>query len=78
MQRIILLVARDIEGLSVTKIQEKAVPMTDNDGHVALGFTTGKSVYYNVNVVRNEERKFGPLLIQALGDGYNEVLQAIA
>lgn len=78
MQRIILLVAKDIEGLSVTKVEEKAVPMTYNDGHTALGYTSGKSVYYLVYVVLNEMRKFGPLLIQALRDGYNEVLEEIA
>lgn len=78
MQRIILLVAKDIEGLSVTKIEEKAIPMIYNDGHNTLGYTTGKSIYYLVHVVLNENRKFGPLLIQALRDGYNQVLEEIA
>ena len=78
MQRILLLVAKDIEGLSVTKIEEKALPVIYNDGHNTLGYTTGKSIYYLVHVVLNEKTKFGPLLIQALRDGYNEVLEEIA
>ena len=70
MTRIILRLAESIQGLKITKVEEKVGGITDNS-------EGGKSVYYNVYALRDEKKKFSPLIIQAIRDSHDEVLKQI-
>jgi hypothetical protein len=70
MTRIILRLAQSIEGLSITKVEEKAGGVTDNS-------EGGKSAYFNIYARRDEKKKFAPLIVQAIRDSYDEVLEQI-
>ncbi len=70
MTRIILRLAESIQGLKITKVEERAGGKTDNS-------EGGISVYYNVYAVRDENKKFAPLIIQAIRDSHEEVLEQI-
>jgi hypothetical protein len=70
MTRIILQLAESIQGLKITKVEEKVGGITDNS-------EGGKRVYYNVYAVRDEKKKFTPLIIQAIRDSHDEVLKQI-
>jgi len=70
MTLIILRLAESIQGLKITKVEERAGGITDNS-------EGGKNVYYNVHAVRDENKKFAPLLIQAIRDSHDEMVKQI-
>jgi hypothetical protein len=70
MTRIILRLAESIQGLKITKVEERAGGITDTS-------EGGKSVYYNIYAVRDENKKFAPLLIQAIRDSHDEMVEQI-
>ncbi|KAL3817488.1 hypothetical protein ACHAXA_007078 [Cyclostephanos tholiformis] len=68
--RVVLRLAEDIQGLKISKVEERAGGITDNpDG--------GKSMYFNIYAIRNKEKKFAPLIVQAIRDSYGEVVEQI-
>jgi len=75
MSKIILNLAEDIQGLKVTKVEEKVGGLS-----AALANTSNNlvdSVYYTVEVVKDPKKRFAPLIIQGLRDSYDEILQTI-
>ncbi len=69
--RILLRLADRVEGLSVTNV-EQTVPKLEE-----AKIRGQATVYFNVETVRNEGSKFGPLIIQAVRDSYDELLEQI-
>ena len=68
--RVILRLAESIQGLKISKVEERAGGITDNsDG--------GKSMYFNIYAIRDENKKFAPLIVQAIRDSHAEVVQQI-
>ena len=75
MSKIILDLAKDIQGLKVTKVEEKvgglSAALSNNSNNSV------DSVYYTVEVVKDPKKRFAPLIIQGLRDSYDEILQMI-
>jgi hypothetical protein len=69
--RILLRLADRVEGLSVTNV-EQTVPKLEE-----AKIRGQATVYFNVEIVRAEGSKFGPLIIQAVRDSYDELLEQI-
>lgn len=93
LKRILLRLADRIEGLKISGVEEKTVVQRDrgrdlmllrrklvgssHQQHQQRALAQDVTFYYNVNVVRDETKKFGPLIIQEIRDSYNEVLSQI-
>lgn len=78
--RILYQLMTSIDGLLITNIEQAAVLNTQET--LALGGEVGgggasKSVYFNVNAKRVEGEKLGPVIISAIRDNYDEILQEI-
>ena len=75
MSKIILNLAKDVQGLKVTKVEEKvgglSAALSNNSNNSV------DSVYYTVEVVKDPKKRFAPLIIQGLRDSYDEILQMI-
>ena len=75
MSKIILDLAKDVQGLKVTKVEEKvgglSAALSNNSNNSV------DSVYYTVEVVKDPKKRFAPLIIQGLRDSYDEILQMI-
>ena len=79
LKRILLRLADRIPGLKISEIEEKIV-LTRNllralrqQRELQQDF----SLYFNVYVIRDEKKNFGPLIIQEIRDSYDEVMQQI-
>ena len=69
--RILLQLTDRVEGLSVVNV-EQAVPK------LAEANVKGRvSVYFNVEAVRVEGTRFGPIIVQAMRDSHAELLEKI-
>ena len=68
LQRILVRLAERIEDLKISKIEEKFVPKNRN-----MQATKDVSIYFNVYVIRSDEKRFGPIIISELRDNYGEV-----
>jgi hypothetical protein len=75
MSKIILNLGKDIQGLKVTKVEEKvggiSAAISNNSNNLV------DSVYYTVEVVKDPSKCFAPLIIQGLRDSYDQILQMI-
>ena len=75
MSKIILDLGKDIQGLKVTKVEEKvgglSAALSNNNNNLV------DSVYYTVEVVKDPSKRFAPLIIQGLRDSYDQILQMI-
>ena len=75
MSKIILNLGKDVQGLKVTKVEEKVRGLSaalSNDSNNLVD-----SVYYTVEVVKDPKKRFAPLIIQGLRDNYDQILQMI-
>jgi hypothetical protein len=76
MSKIILNLGKDIQGLKVTKVEEKvgglSAALSNNSNNLV------DSVYYTVEVVKDPKKRFAPLIIQGLRDSYDDIIQQIA
>ena len=75
MSKIILNLGKDVQGLKVTKVEEKVGGLSaalSNDSNNLVD-----SVYYTVEVVKDPKKRFAPLIIQGLRDSYDQILQMI-
>lgn len=92
LKRILLRLSDRIEGLKIKDIEQKTVVSSrgrDRRGLVngagggsrllrdSRSLEQDASLYYNVYVVRDDKKKFGPIIIQELRDSFNEVLEQI-
>ena len=68
--RVILQLAKSIQGLKILKVEERTGGITNN----SFG---GKSMYFNIYVIRDEKKKFAPLIVQAIWDSHAEVVEQI-
>ena len=78
LKRILLRLTDAISGLKVTEVEERVVATRRGRMLVnALRRLRDETIYFNVYVVRDDDKKFGPLIIQEIRDSYNEVLEQI-
>ena len=61
--------------LKISSVEEKVV-MT-RDLLRTRGLLKDVTLYFNVNVIRDKDKKFGPLIIREIRDSYDEVLDQI-
>eukprot|EP00579_Thalassiosira_antarctica_P009147 CAMPEP_0201901826 /NCGR_PEP_ID=MMETSP0902-20130614/54634_1 /ASSEMBLY_ACC=CAM_ASM_000551 /TAXON_ID=420261 /ORGANISM="Thalassiosira antarctica, Strain CCMP982" /LENGTH=679 /DNA_ID=CAMNT_0048435801 /DNA_START=52 /DNA_END=2092 /DNA_ORIENTATION=- len=76
LKRILLRLADRIPGLRITEIEEKVV-LNRNLLKALRSLKRDVTLYFNVHVVRDDDKKFGPLIIAELRDSYSEVLDQI-
>jgi len=76
LQRILVRLAERIEDLKISKIEEKFVP-TRRLRNRNMQATKDAVVLFNVFVVRNDEKKFGPIIINEMRENYGEVREQI-
>mmetsp|Transcript_3683 Transcript_3683/g.6665 ORF Transcript_3683/g.6665 Transcript_3683/m.6665 type:complete len:640 (-) Transcript_3683:38-1957(-) len=76
LKRILLRLADRIPGLRITEIEEKVV-LNRNLLKTLRSLKKDVTLYFNVHVVRDDDKKFGPLIIAELRDSYSEVLDQI-
>ena len=72
LKRILLRLAEKVDGLKILSLEERVV----NRRH-ALALSSDEILYYNVHVLRVEGTKFGPTIITAVRDSYDEMLSQI-
>jgi len=87
LKRVLLRLSDDNEGsmeeLIISNVEEKVMPVNINDNTVggnsssALRSATSVTLYYNVYLVRNDNYKFGPIIINEIRNRYNEILDQI-
>ena len=82
LKRVLLRLSDDNEGsmeeLIISNVEEKVMPVSINDSSTsALRSATSVTLYYNVYLVRNDEYKFGPIIINEIRNRYNEILDQI-
>ena len=84
LKRILLRLADRIEGLKISNVEEKVVlsrhmlRALQNQADCFVG--VGKKdveLYFNVYVVRDDDREFGPLIISEIRDSYELVLEQV-
>ena len=79
LKRILLRLADRIEGLKISNVEEKVV-LSRNLLRALQEECVGKqdvALYYNVHVVRDDDKQFGPLIIAEIRDSYGEVLEQV-
>jgi hypothetical protein len=74
LKRILLRVAENIDGLKIIKVEAIVSPLSKlrrvlEEEQLIL--------YFHVYVVRSDEKKFGPYIIQGIRDSYEEVFSEI-
>ena len=74
LKRILLRVAESIDGLKIIKVEAIVSPLSKlrrvlEEEQLIL--------YFHVYVVRSDEKKFGPYIIQGIRDSYEEVFSEI-
>ena len=83
LKRILLRLADRIEGMRVSEVEERVV-VTRNLGNRRKkvrqrhrDLLQDVTLYFNVYVLRDENIKFGPLIIRDIRDNYGEVLEQV-
>lgn len=76
MKRILLRLAGRVPGLKISRVEEKAV-LGKSLLRRLRKLEKTVTLYYNVYVIRSDEKRFGPLIIEELRDSYGEVLEQI-
>ncbi len=76
LKRVLVRLSERIPGLKITNVEEKAV-FDHNLLRTPRALEKDLTVYFNVYVLRDDEKKFGPLIIAELRDTYEEVLDQI-
>jgi hypothetical protein len=71
LKRILLRLAETVVGLQIMKLEERV------SSTASIGDTEEELVYYNVHVMRVEDAKFGPTVITAVRDSYDEMYSQI-
>lgn len=79
LKRILLRLADRIKGMKVSNVEEKVVVQRDLLRKLMRmrGLEKDVTLYYNVYVIRDDKKKFGPLIIQAIRDSYSEVIEQV-
>jgi len=83
LKRVLLRLSDDNEGsmeeLIISDVEEKVMPVDINDASStsSLRSATSITLYYNVYLVRNDNYKFGPIIINEIRNRYNEILDQI-
>ena len=73
LKRILLRLAERIDGLKVMKVESVVSSSLD----LRRLLEEEIILYFHVYVVRSDEKKFGPYIIQGIRDSYNEVISEI-
>jgi hypothetical protein len=76
LKRILLRLAERIPNLKISSIEEKVV-LSRNLEKALRALEQDVTLYFNVYVIRDDDRKFGPLIINEIRDSYDEVLDQI-
>ena len=77
--RILLELAEDIDGLSIKNVEQAVVNLANtNNANLIIKKELGEeTMYFNVEVVRVEDMDFGPIIVNAIRDNYNDLLNKI-
>jgi hypothetical protein len=73
LKRILLRLAERIDGLKVMKVES----IVSSSLNLRRLLEEEVVLYFHVYVVRSDEKKFGPYIIQGIRDSYNEVISEI-
>ena len=73
LKRILLRVAENIDGLKIIKVEAIVSPLSK----LRRVLEEELILYFHVYVVRSDEKKFGPYIIQGIRDSYEEVFSEI-
>ena len=76
LKRIVVRLSDRIPGLKVTRVEESAVNGRRLQGTLRA-LERDVSIYFRVFVLRDDDRRFGPLIISEMRDSYQEVLNQI-
>lgn len=76
LKRILLRLAKSIPGLKISSVEEKVV-LNRNLEMSLRALVKDVTLYFNVNVIRVDGKKFGPLIITEIRDSYDEVLDQV-
>jgi hypothetical protein len=74
LKRILLRLAETVDGLKILSLEERVVSSLLNRRRA---LSSEEILYYNVHVLRVEGTKFGPTIISAVRDSYDEMLSQI-
>lgn len=77
--RILLELAEDIDGLTIKNVEQGVVNLVNtNNANLIIKKVAGEeTMYFNVEVVRVEDMEFGPIVVNAIRDNYNDILNKI-
>ena len=79
--RILLELAEDIDGLTIKNVEQAVVNLANTNNSNANLIIEKKAgeetMYFNVEVVRVEDMEFGPIIVNAIRDNYNDLLNKI-
>jgi hypothetical protein len=73
LKRILLRVAENIDGLKIIKVEAIVSPLSK----LLRVLEEELILYFHVYVVRSDEKKFGPYIIQGIRDSYEEVFAEV-
>lgn len=73
LKRILLRVAENIDGLKIIKVEAIVSPLSK----LRRVLEEELILYFHVYVVRSDEKKFGPYIIQGIRDSYEEVFAEV-
>ena len=76
--RILLELAEDIDGLTIKNVEQGVVNLANTNNAIAIKKVAGEeTMYFNVEVLRVEDKEFGPISVNAIRDNYNDLLNKI-
>jgi hypothetical protein len=76
-KRIILRVAEKIEGMKVTEVEAFGSSRKLLQRLRERALENEVTMDFSVHIVRDDDKKFGPYIIQAIRDSYDEIISDI-
>mmetsp|Transcript_1311 Transcript_1311/g.2340 ORF Transcript_1311/g.2340 Transcript_1311/m.2340 type:complete len:656 (+) Transcript_1311:131-2098(+) len=77
LKRIILRVAKGIDGLRISDIEEREVFERKLMKKALRSLKRDVTLYFNVRVIRDDSKRFGPIVIAEIRDSYDELMSEI-
>ena len=81
LKRILIRLADRISDLKISEVEERMAPRRNTRNLLRVATTReleqNVSLYFNVHVIRDDRKRFGPIIIQEIRDSYGEVMDQI-
>ena len=81
LKRILIRLADRISDLKISEVEERMAPRRNTRNLLRVATTReleqNVSLYFNVHVIRDDRKRFGPIIIQEIRDSYGEVMEQI-